>query len=232
MTSLGIAPEAQLVIMKVFDQGGNCYFDYLIAAIEDAITLGVDCANLSLGLSSGPYYYEGVTEVYDAATAAGISVCVSAGNDGFTGIESLWGDEQIKSTSVSSGTLGMPGTFDSVLTVASAENEGVKWFFATGVLGWYNKRQGSDQYMNVSEIENVPEGKGFYENLRPTEDLVGGTYGYTESIKNSNGQIVYVPFEGGQRRLHYCGGKGRRRSRRRVLRPDSRRGSRVGLCGC
>lgn len=70
MTSLGIAPEAQLVIMKVFDQGGNCYFDYLIAAIEDAITLGVDCANLSLGLSSGPYYYEGVTEVYDAATAA------------------------------------------------------------------------------------------------------------------------------------------------------------------
>ena len=70
MTSLGIAPEAQLVIMKVFDQGGNCYFDYLIAAIEDAITLGVDCANLSLGLSSGPYYYEGVTEVYDAATTA------------------------------------------------------------------------------------------------------------------------------------------------------------------
>ena len=78
MTSLGIAPEAQLVIMKVFARGGNCYFDYLIAAIEDAITLGVDCANLSLGLSSGPYYYEGVTEVYDAATAAGISVCVSA----------------------------------------------------------------------------------------------------------------------------------------------------------
>ncbi len=66
----------------------------------------------------------------------------------------------------------MPGTFDSVLTVASAENEGVKWFFATGVLGWYNKRQGSDQYMNVSEIENVPEGKGFCENLKPTEDLV------------------------------------------------------------
>lgn len=99
----------------------------------------------------------------------------------------------------------MPGTFDSVLTVASAENEGVKWLNPTGVLGWYNKGMAADQYMSVSEIENVPEGKGFYENLRPTEDLVGGTYGYTESIKNSDGQIVYVPFEGGQRRLHYCG---------------------------
>ena len=48
MTSLGIAPEAQLVIMKVFDQGGNCYFDYLIAAIEDAIALGVDCAKMCI----------------------------------------------------------------------------------------------------------------------------------------------------------------------------------------
>ena len=50
----------------------------------------------------------------------------------------------------------MPGTFDSVLTVASAENEGVKWLNDTGVLGWYNKGMGSDQYMSVSEIENVP----------------------------------------------------------------------------
>lgn len=197
MTSLGIAPEAQLVIMKVFDKGGNCYFDYLIAAIEDAITLGVDCANLSLGLSSGPYYYEGVTEVYDAATAAGISVCVSAGNDGFTGTESLWGDEQIKSTSVSSGTLGMPGTFDSVLTVASAENEGVKWLYALGVFGWYNASHQIDQYMTTSEVENIPEGKGFYENLKPTEALEGGVYAYTESVKNSDGKIVFLPFEGG-----------------------------------
>ncbi len=197
MTYLGIAPEAQLIVMKVFDQQGNCYFDYLIAAIEDAIALGVDCANLSLGISSGPYYYEGVTEVYDAATAAGISVCVSAGNDGFTGTESLWGDEQIKSTSVSSGTLGMPGTFDSVLTVASAENEGVKWLNDVGTLGWFNKTMDMDQLMSISELDGVPEGKGFYENLRATEQLVGGTYAYTESIDDSEGKIVFVPFEGG-----------------------------------
>lgn len=232
MTSLGIAPEAQLIIMKVFDKGGNCYFDYLIAAIEDAITLGVDCANLSLGLSSGPYYYEGVTEVYDAATAAGISVCVSAGNDGFTGTESLWGDEQIKSTSVSSGTLGMPGTFDSVLTVASAENEGVKWLYALGVFGWYNASHQIDQYMTTSEVENIPEGKGFYENLRPTEALEGGVYAYTESVKNSDGKIVFLPFEGGNADSLGRGGQGGRCRGPCALRSDARRRGRVRLCEC
>ncbi len=40
MDSMGIAPEAQLVVMKVFDNSGNCYLDYLVSAIEDAIILG------------------------------------------------------------------------------------------------------------------------------------------------------------------------------------------------
>ncbi len=54
MDSMGIAPEAQLVVMKVFDNNGNCYLDYLVSAMEDAILLGVDCANLSPGLVLWP----------------------------------------------------------------------------------------------------------------------------------------------------------------------------------
>lgn len=75
METLGLAPEAQLVIMKVFDMDGMCYFDYLIAAMEDAIALGVDCANLSLGSACGPHYYEGMTEVYDAARRRASTWC-------------------------------------------------------------------------------------------------------------------------------------------------------------
>ena len=96
---LGIAPEAQLIIMKVFDMDGMCYFDYLIAAMEDAIVLGVDCANLSLGSACGPHYYEGMTEVYDAAREAGIHVVVAAGNDASTGYRSLWGEGLVESSS-------------------------------------------------------------------------------------------------------------------------------------
>ena len=91
MTTMGLAPEAQLVIMKVFDANGTGRMDSILAAVEDAIALGVDCANLSLGIASGPMYYAGITEIYDAAYEAGINVVVSAGNDAFTGYQSLWG---------------------------------------------------------------------------------------------------------------------------------------------
>ncbi|MFR0734992.1 MAG: S8 family serine peptidase [Oscillospiraceae bacterium] len=53
MTTMGLAPEAQLVIMKVFDANGTGRMDSILAAVEDAIALGVDCANLSLGIASG-----------------------------------------------------------------------------------------------------------------------------------------------------------------------------------
>lgn len=44
METMGIAPEAQIVVMKVFNSKGECFFDWLLAGLEDTITLGVDCA--------------------------------------------------------------------------------------------------------------------------------------------------------------------------------------------
>ena len=95
--------------------------------MEDCIILGVDCANLSL-FPCGPAYVEGMSEVFDAAYEAGISVAVSAGNSYFSGWGSLWGDNMVKSTSVDTGTIGMPGSFDAPLTVASAgEHSYILW---------------------------------------------------------------------------------------------------------
>ena len=62
---------------------------------------------------------------------------VSAGNDAFTGYQSLWGSNLVETSSVSTGTLGMPGTFDSVLTVASAENSlEFSQYGASNILSW------------------------------------------------------------------------------------------------
>ena len=58
METMGIAPEAQLVVLKVFDAGGGARFSSIARALEDAILLGVDCANLSLGSDAGAYYDE------------------------------------------------------------------------------------------------------------------------------------------------------------------------------
>ena len=45
---LGVAPDAQLITMKVFGNGSPYDSDYM-AAIEDAIILGCDAVNLSMG---------------------------------------------------------------------------------------------------------------------------------------------------------------------------------------
>lgn len=185
METLGLAPEAQLVVMKVFDMYGDCYLDYLVAAIEDCIILGVDAANLSLGNPCGPQYLNEVTEVYDAAYAAGINVVTSAGNDGHTGLNSFWGGNLVKSDSVSTGTLGMPGTFDSVLTVASAENSHIYNFYGNAIM-WYNEALGYDQMIEIMEFENVPEGKGFVEQLR------GERYPFTDDPDDAEGKLLFI----------------------------------------
>lgn len=191
--TLGLAPEAQLVIMKVFDQRGQCYTDYVISAMEDAIILGVDCANLSLGMDSGPVYAEGYYEIFEAAYDAGINVVVAAGNQAHSGLDSLWGDDMVKSDSISTGTLGMPGTFDSVLTVASVDNSH-EMNTSGPAITWYNEKYDLRQRLEFYEldefIDEIPEGMGFLERL------ASNSYPYADSFEDAEGKLVFFPLEG------------------------------------
>jgi lactocepin len=51
-----MAPDAQIFVMKVFSSSGASDSDYF-AALEDAIVLGADAANLSLGSASPGWTY-------------------------------------------------------------------------------------------------------------------------------------------------------------------------------
>ena len=54
----GVAPDAQLMMMKVFADGGNsgATESAILNALEDAMTLGADAVNLSLGSDNGFAY--------------------------------------------------------------------------------------------------------------------------------------------------------------------------------
>ncbi|WP_306307386.1 S8 family serine peptidase [Cellulosilyticum ruminicola] len=88
----GIAPEAQLIAFKIFDDTGRGNDITLCAALEDAITLNADVINISSGLDAGfsnsPYI--DYTTIFNRASDAGISIICSSGNINRTGISSYY----------------------------------------------------------------------------------------------------------------------------------------------
>jgi len=118
----GVAVNTQLVLMKVFgDINNGAIQDDILAALEDAILLGVDAINLSLGSACGfsrSSDNEYINVVYDKIEAAGISLLVAASNDYSSG----YGGENSntnKASNPDSATVGSPGTFKSTMSVAS-----------------------------------------------------------------------------------------------------------------
>ncbi|MFA9467523.1 MULTISPECIES: S8 family serine peptidase [unclassified Streptococcus] len=82
---VGVAPEAQLMFMRVFSDtrgGGTAPFLYA-RAIEDAVKLGADSINLSLGSPNGSLIDVGdhITRAIDDARKKGVTVVIAAGND-------------------------------------------------------------------------------------------------------------------------------------------------------
>lgn len=50
--AVGVAPDAQLVVMQVFQSGGGAGWATILAAMEDCVRLEVDTVNLSLGAAA------------------------------------------------------------------------------------------------------------------------------------------------------------------------------------
>ena len=77
----GVAPDAQLALMKVADDSGSMRENVIIKAIEDAIVLGADSINLSLGSDYSPYYTNSAfSKVIQKARDLGVFTAVSNGN--------------------------------------------------------------------------------------------------------------------------------------------------------
>lgn len=118
----GVAPNAQLLAMKVFsNSGGGAASSDIIAAIEDSVKQGADVINMSLGSPNGHKNASDATALaIDAARDAGVITVVAAGNDGLN--FSAGGVDDDLLGLHDDGTVAAPGTQGSALTVASLDN--------------------------------------------------------------------------------------------------------------
>ncbi len=86
-TRLGIAPDADLVIVRALDEQGQAPYSRVIAAIDWVIanrdTYNIKVLNLSLQAPiHGPYWHDPLAQAVMAAWQSGITVVVAAGNYG------------------------------------------------------------------------------------------------------------------------------------------------------
>ncbi len=120
----GVAPDAQIIVMKVFGEQGGAYDSDYMVAIEDAIMLGCDVVNLSLGSNKGFARSRVYQDILDGLAESDTVVAIAAGNSGAwadysgNGMSALYGDD------VDFSVIGSPSTATNSLSVASVDNLG------------------------------------------------------------------------------------------------------------
>ncbi len=128
---VGVAPEAQVLAMKVFSNyASGAWSDDIIMAIEDSVKLGADVINMSLGSPGGFSDFEnGYSRAVRKATEAGCVVVIAAGNEGLS--TSLGGITKNDYGKADSGIVGHPSTVRDALSVASVNNTAMTSVAAT-----------------------------------------------------------------------------------------------------
>ena len=130
---VGVAPDAQLIVMKVFGSSGGAYDSDYMAALEDAILLGCDTVNLSLGSSYPGHTYSNYDDLFSSLSQTDTVVTISAGNKySYAYFNNTGVSLQLTNDTVIN-TVGSPGAFGNSLAVASVDNAGL-----TGVIPTFN----------------------------------------------------------------------------------------------
>lgn len=121
----GVAPDAQLMILKIFgDDGSGAYDSDILAALDDAVMLGADAINMSLGLTAGFSQAADakMQQVYQRVKNAGISLMCAAGNEYSSSYKSASGTDLPLVSNPDNGAVASPSTYDAALSVASMNN--------------------------------------------------------------------------------------------------------------
>ncbi|MDD4290821.1 MAG: leucine-rich repeat protein [Clostridia bacterium] len=122
----GVAPKAQLALMKVFYSDQLiCRAADLVAALGDCALLGVDAVNMSLGSPAG-FTYERladaqyINEIYNKLDRLGVLICSATGNYRNAGDAYIGGDTY--ASNPDSGLIDSPASYSASFAVASVNN--------------------------------------------------------------------------------------------------------------
>ena len=194
----GIAPDTQLVLMKVFpdlDSGGKT--EDIIAALEDAVRFKVDAINMSLGTSCG-FSREcdedpdkpNVAKVYDAINDSGISLITAASNSYSAGFGGEQGNTNMV-TNPDSGTVGSPSTYDAALSVASISGERSRYIETSdGKMFFYNE---SNDLQKIEQNNFFEDFKAYLKQLGTP--LTSGKNEFTYvHVSGSGDDVCYRDF--------------------------------------
>lgn len=125
VTFSGVAPDAQIIPMKVFDDSGTgAATTTILAALEDACRLGVDAVNLSLGSYGGFTVDEDalINDVYNKLDDAGIMVITAAGNETSSSYMNSYGTDAPLTGDPDNSVVAAPSVYPANLSIATSSD--------------------------------------------------------------------------------------------------------------
>ena len=123
----GVAHDAQLMIMKVFGADHGGYAEDIMAALEDALILGADVVNMSLGTNAGfTTSIPQVNAIYDRVSRTNTILSVAAGNSYTSGYGNTWGTDKNQTMYPDNAVISQPASYGNTLAVASMENSHIQ----------------------------------------------------------------------------------------------------------
>lgn len=125
VTFSGVAPDAQVIPMKVFDDSGTGAATItILAALEDAYRLGVDAVNLSLGSYGGFTVDEDalINDVYNKLDAVGIMVITAAGNETSSSYMNSYGTDAPLTGDPDNSVVAAPSVYPANLSAATSSD--------------------------------------------------------------------------------------------------------------
>lgn len=183
----GVAPEAQILAMKVFSNDPlyrTTFSDIYLVAIEEAVRLGADVLNMSLGSAASFYMPESAEDVaITNATNNGIVCTVSAGNAGsmtygWTATNSGYPWRQNPDI----GLVGAPGLNKDTIQVASIENTHLKVNTVTYSI------DGVDARIPMAIAGNIIPSEVFTEAV----EFADGGSGHPSELANVAGKVALI----------------------------------------